>query len=79
MSHSIISKFQNLRSIIKDNGGIFKSFLTLYRTDDLKQGTLIGVDRNGNKYYQNTRYFVGEFLYFFVFVSYDLINECFYF
>ncbi len=60
MSHSIISKLQNLQKIIKQNGGIVNSVLTLYRTDDgLKDGTLIGVDKNGNKYFENKRYFVG--------------------
>ena len=60
MSHSIISKLQNLRTIINQNGGIVGSLLKYYRTDDIKDGTLVGVDRNGNKYYQNTRYFVGK-------------------
>ena len=30
------------------------------RYDDLKTGTCIGADKYGNRYYQNTRYFVGQ-------------------
>ena len=30
------------------------------RTDDLKYGDLIGVDKFGNKYFQNNAYFVGK-------------------
>lgn len=60
MSHSLLSKLSTLRNIIKQNGGVVNSILTLYRTDELKDGTLVGVDRNGNKYYENKRYFVGE-------------------
>ena len=32
----------------------------LSRYDDLKTGTCIGADKYGNRYYQNTRYFVGQ-------------------
>ena len=32
----------------------------LLRYDDLKTGTCIGADKYGNRYYQNTRYFVGK-------------------
>jgi len=28
--------------------------------DDLKVGKFIGADKYGNRYYQNTRYFVGR-------------------
>ena len=30
------------------------------RTDDLKEGELVGEDKYGNKYYQNNRYFYGR-------------------
>ena len=30
------------------------------RTDDLKEGDLIGEDKYGNKYYENNKYFYGE-------------------
>jgi hypothetical protein len=58
-SHSVLSKLINLKNLIKENGGIVGSILKMYRTDDLKVGTLVGVDRNGNKYYQNKTYFIG--------------------
>jgi NADH:ubiquinone oxidoreductase subunit len=36
------------------------SLYQVYRTDALKNGTLIGEDKYGNKYYENRRYFVGR-------------------
>ena len=39
---------------------ILGSLYQLYRMDVLKDGTLIGEDKYGNKYYQNNRYFVGR-------------------
>ena len=30
------------------------------RTDDLKDGTFVGEDKYGNKYYENDRYFLGK-------------------
>lgn len=36
------------------------SFSLSSRMDDLKQGTLIGEDSHGNKYFQNNKYFYGE-------------------
>ena len=39
---------------------VFSWFLN-FRTDDcLKEGTLIGEDKYGNKYYQNNRFFYGK-------------------
>ena len=35
-------KFQTLVQVIKANGGLRKSLYTIYRTDDLKVGDLIG-------------------------------------
>lgn len=32
----------------------------MFRTDELKNGNLIGEDKYGNKYYENNRYFVGR-------------------
>lgn len=32
-----------------------------YRVDELKAGTLVGVDKYGNKYYENNSNFVGKF------------------
>ena len=31
-----------------------------FRTDDLKDGTFVGEDKYGNKYYENDRYFLGK-------------------
>lgn len=58
---SLVDKLRSLTLIIKQNGGVWRSLQALYRTDELKDGELVGVDRNGNKYYQNKRYFVGKF------------------
>jgi hypothetical protein len=57
---SVVDKFRNLALAVRQNGGWWKSLQTLYRIDDVKDGDLVGVDRNGNKYYQNKRYFVGN-------------------
>ena len=59
---SVVDKFRNLALAVRQNGGWWKSLQTLYRIDDVKDGDLVGVDRNGNKYYQNKRYFVGNSL-----------------
>jgi hypothetical protein len=56
---SIAQKFRNFSLIIKQNGGLWGTVKQYYRVDDAKDGELIGVDRNGNRYYQNNRYFVG--------------------
>lgn len=47
-------------TIIKQNGGWKQAYMTLYRTDDLKYGTLVGEDDFGNKYYENKSYFFGR-------------------
>lgn len=36
------------------------SLYQLFRTDELKNGTVIGKDKYGNTYYQNKRYFVAR-------------------
>lgn len=64
---SVVEKFRNLALAIRQNGGLYRSLMALYRIDDVKDGDLIGVDRNGNRYYQNKRYFFGNFSRFFVF------------
>lgn len=55
-----LDKLSYFTKSIKDNGGIFKSVYTFYITDDLKDGTLVGEDKYGNKYYENDRYFLGK-------------------
>ncbi len=57
---SLVQKFRNFALAIKQNGGVLQSVCNLYRVDDVKDGELVGIDRNGNKYYQNKRYFVGN-------------------
>lgn len=57
---SLSSKFANASAIIKQHGGFWKTMQMLYRVDDVKDGELIGTDRNGNRYYQNKRYFIGR-------------------
>ncbi|TRY70462.1 hypothetical protein TCAL_17333 [Tigriopus californicus] len=52
-----LDKVGRLQAIIRHNGGLWNSLKTLYRTDDLKIGTLVGEDRYGNKYYENPTYF----------------------
>jgi len=49
-------KAQSLGRIIKQEGGLFSSLKTLWRTDELKEGKLVGVDKYGNKYYENDKY-----------------------
>ncbi|CAG0922100.1 unnamed protein product [Notodromas monacha] len=51
---------RNFSKAISDNGGIRASVYKLYRQNDLKDGTLVGEDQFGNKYYENTRYFFGR-------------------
>ena len=46
-------------------------FILNFRADDcLKEGTLIGEDKYGNKYYQNNRFFYGKIKQFY-FVKFD--------
>uniref|UniRef100_A0A3Q1GNY4 NADH dehydrogenase [ubiquinone] 1 alpha subcomplex subunit 12 n=1 Tax=Acanthochromis polyacanthus TaxID=80966 RepID=A0A3Q1GNY4_9TELE len=46
---------------IGGHGGVRGFFLQLFRVNDIKTGTLIGVDKYGNKYYEdNKHYFFGE-------------------
>jgi len=55
-----LDKIAKLSTIIKNHGGLRASLYHLYQTDDLKNGTLIGEDKYGNKYYQNDEYFYGR-------------------
>ena len=71
---SLASKFVTFGKIIKQNGGIWKSMQTLYRTDDLKDSVFVGEDRNGNKYYQNPRYFIGKLNLYKIDLKYHLIE-----
>ncbi|XP_022205031.1 probable NADH dehydrogenase [ubiquinone] 1 alpha subcomplex subunit 12 [Nilaparvata lugens] len=55
-----LDKVSNLVKIVQDNGGVVSSALKVFRMDDLKSGTLVGVDKYGNKYYENNAHFVGR-------------------
>uniref|UniRef100_A0AAZ1XEZ9 NADH dehydrogenase [ubiquinone] 1 alpha subcomplex subunit 12 n=1 Tax=Oreochromis aureus TaxID=47969 RepID=A0AAZ1XEZ9_OREAU len=46
---------------IGGHGGVRGFLLQLFRVNDIKTGTLVGVDKYGNKYYEDTKhYFFGE-------------------
>ncbi|CAF0754478.1 unnamed protein product [Didymodactylos carnosus] len=53
-------KFRNLALAVRQAGGLGGVLKQLYRNDEVKDGDLIGVDKYGNRYYQNLRYFVGR-------------------
>jgi len=55
-----VEKITHFRHAIRQHGGLWGSFLQLFRTDELKWGTLMGEDKYGNKYYENKLYFVGR-------------------
>uniref|UniRef100_UPI001EAEEE19 NADH dehydrogenase [ubiquinone] 1 alpha subcomplex subunit 12-like n=1 Tax=Oncorhynchus gorbuscha TaxID=8017 RepID=UPI001EAEEE19 len=42
------------------HGGVKGLFVQLFRANDVKTGALIGVDKYGNKYFEDTRYFFGR-------------------
>lgn len=42
-----------------ENGQL--NFYCFSRMDDLKTGTLVGVDKDGNRYFENKKYFYGEY------------------
>ncbi|XP_022906078.1 probable NADH dehydrogenase [ubiquinone] 1 alpha subcomplex subunit 12 [Onthophagus taurus] len=55
-----LDKVFKVFSIMKQNGGLRASLYKLYRMDDLKQGTLVGEDKYGNKYFENNYFFYGR-------------------
>lgn len=55
-----LEKVRHFRYAVKQHGGLWGSFLQLWRTDELKWGNLVGVDKFGNKYYENKLYFMGR-------------------
>ncbi|XP_077540238.1 NADH dehydrogenase (ubiquinone) B17.2 subunit [Haemaphysalis longicornis] len=60
MSFFGVDKIQRALAIIKHNGGYVKSAVKLFRMDDLRKGTLVGVDKLGNKYYEDNTFFYGR-------------------
>jgi len=55
-----VDKIQKLMRMVKNHGGVKATLYHLYRTDDLKEGKLVGEDKYGNKYYENPEYFYGR-------------------
>uniref|UniRef100_A0A023FWM0 NADH dehydrogenase [ubiquinone] 1 alpha subcomplex subunit 12 n=1 Tax=Amblyomma parvum TaxID=251391 RepID=A0A023FWM0_AMBPA len=53
-------KIQRFFAIVKHNGGYIRSAFKLWRMDELRMGTLVGVDKLGNKYYEDNRFFFGR-------------------
>uniref|UniRef100_A0A671S7P7 NADH dehydrogenase [ubiquinone] 1 alpha subcomplex subunit 12 n=1 Tax=Sinocyclocheilus anshuiensis TaxID=1608454 RepID=A0A671S7P7_9TELE len=41
------------------HGGVKGFLLQLFRVNDIKTGALVGIDKYGNKYYEDNRYFFG--------------------
>lgn len=40
---------------VRQNGSVWRTFKEYLVASDIKHGTLVGTDANGNKYYQNER------------------------
>ncbi|XP_072026638.1 NADH dehydrogenase [ubiquinone] 1 alpha subcomplex subunit 12-like [Amphiura filiformis] len=64
-SKKITTKFTSHRDLIsrffetiRFNGGMRGTLWKILRGTDLKIGTLVGVDNQGNKYFENDRYFM---------------------
>ncbi|KPP74292.1 NADH dehydrogenase-like, partial [Scleropages formosus] len=55
-----IQVFRRALGQLGGHGGIRGLFYQLFRINDLKTGALIGVDKYGNKYYEDKRYFFGR-------------------
>jgi NADH:ubiquinone oxidoreductase subunit len=45
---------------VREVGGIRNAFYLLWRTRDVRAGTLVGEDKWGNTYYENNQYFFGR-------------------
>ncbi|XP_026273886.1 probable NADH dehydrogenase [ubiquinone] 1 alpha subcomplex subunit 12 [Frankliniella occidentalis] len=57
---SLADKFQRLKRIVDQSGGWKGFLLRAARIDEVKEGKLVGVDKFGNKYYENPMYFLGR-------------------
>ncbi|KAF3427127.1 hypothetical protein E2986_13283 [Frieseomelitta varia] len=55
-----IDRIYNFWRTIKASGGILNSLRLTFRVDELRDGTLVGVDKYGNKYYENNEYIFNE-------------------
>ncbi|KAK6482589.1 NADH dehydrogenase [Huso huso] len=45
---------------VRGHGGIRGVVMQLLRVNDVKTGALVGVDKSGNKYFEDNRYFFGR-------------------
>ncbi|KAL7044578.1 hypothetical protein ACKWTF_001983 [Chironomus riparius] len=55
-----IDKPLKFLSWIQKNGGLFPTLRKGFRMDEMKAGTLVGVDKYGNKYYEEPSHFYGR-------------------
>ncbi|XP_071549967.1 NADH dehydrogenase [ubiquinone] 1 alpha subcomplex subunit 12 [Panulirus ornatus] len=55
-----LDKIAKAFRMIKNYGGIRATLYQLYRTNDLKDGILVGEDALGNKYYENKQLTLGR-------------------
>lgn len=53
-------KLKRLQQDIRNHGGLIPALGKLRRFDEIKSGRLVGVDKYGNKYYENPVYFFGR-------------------
>ncbi|XP_034019066.1 NADH dehydrogenase [ubiquinone] 1 alpha subcomplex subunit 12 [Thalassophryne amazonica] len=57
----IVHVFRRALGQIRGHGGLRGLLLQFFRVNDVKTGTLVGVDKYGNKYYEDTKnYFFGR-------------------
>jgi len=50
-------RWAKLKKMVNQHGGFVGALKTFKRTDDLKDGNLVGEDKYGNKYYESKYYF----------------------
>ncbi|XP_022125596.1 probable NADH dehydrogenase [ubiquinone] 1 alpha subcomplex subunit 12 [Pieris rapae] len=55
-----LDKLARLFKVIAHNGGPIGAIFKLWRTDTLKEGTHVGTDAFGNKYFENTYYMISR-------------------
>ncbi|KAH8267428.1 hypothetical protein KR018_001906 [Drosophila ironensis] len=55
-----VDRLSRLFQIVREAGGVKQAYLKLFRNDDLKLGTLVGIDKYGNKYFESSYYFYGR-------------------
>lgn len=55
-----IDNFGVFYRTMKQEGGLIAALYKMFRTDNLRPGTLVGTDEYGNKYYENPHFFYGR-------------------